>query len=118
VKASRRSPNLILGLLAFGLWALVIGLIALLATGFTRGNPTPAAPPTRVVPGANLTAPVYPSLPPEWTATPVPTASATQPTDTPSPTAASTLTPTFAPTDTPIPTATGPTPTRRPSATA
>ncbi len=45
---------------------------------------------------------LYPTLPPEWTSTPVPSATATQPTGTPTPTA----------------TATGPTPTRTRTPTA
>ena len=100
-------------------WALIFAALTLLScvcTVVTFFNPRVffnVLDPTRVVPRVLPTvtpSPLrYPTLPPEWTATPVPSATATQPTATASPT----RTPT-GPTDTPTRTLT---PTRTPTAT-
>jgi hypothetical protein len=122
VSASPRSSNCLFTLLALVLIVLVVGAIFVLVTQYNLLNsPTPVpatARPvqvTRVVPGTDLTARAFPTLPPEWTVTPSPTTSPTQPTLTPSKTESPTITPTFPPTKKPAPTATGPTPTRRPT---
>jgi len=124
VKASSGSSNWLVTLVALVLIVLVVGVIVVLATQtslFTGATPVPATAQsvlvTRVVPGQDLTPRAFPTLPPAWTDTPVPSATATVPTLTPSVTPTTTITPTFPPTDTPAPTVTGPTPTRRPTLT-
>ena len=124
MKASSGSSNWLITFVALALVALVVGVIVVLATqsGLLR-RPTPVAATarpvrvTRVVPGTDLTQRAFPTLPPVWTDTPVPSPSPTVPTLTPSATETSTITPTFPPTNTPAPTVTGPTPTRRPTLT-
>ena len=119
---NRGSSNLLIGLLAAVVIVVVIGAIAVLAYQYNllqQATPAPiTARPvlvTQIVPGTDLTARAFPTLPPEWTVTPTPTASATQPTDTPRPSETSTITPTFPPTDTPAPTGAGPTRTHAPT---
>ena len=100
-------------------WAIVFALLTVLSclcsvitffnpqVFFNVLEPTRLAP--RVLPTITPSPRRYPTLPPEWTATPALSASPTRPTDTATP----------LPSDTPTITATGPTatPTRTPTAT-
>ena len=122
MNGSRQLSNLLIGILATLLAVLVIAIVAVLAVKFnllTQPTTVPAtARPvlvTRVVPGSDATVRTYPTLPPAWTDTPLPTVTATAPTATASETETATSTPALPPLDTPVPTATGPTPTRRPN---
>ena len=124
MKSSTGASNGLITVLALVLIVLVVGAIVLLATQtnlFSGATPAPATGQpvlvTRVVPGQDLTPRAFPTLPPAWTETTVPSATATVPTRTPSQTSTLTITPTFPPTNTPAPTVTGPTPTRRPTLT-
>ena len=124
VKTSSSLSNWLITVVTLVLIVLVVGVIVVLVTQTSLfAGPTPlppTAPPvlvTRVVPGTDLTPRVYPTLPPAWTDTPVPSTTPTVPTLTPSATQTPTITPTRRPTNTAAPTATGPTPTRRPTET-
>ena len=106
MKSPSNSSNVLITILAIVLIVLVVGVIVILASQFnllSRATPLPpSARPvlvTRVVPGTDLTARAFPTLPPAWTLTPSPTVSPTAPTPTPSETETVTLTPTVTRTD-------------------